>query len=93
MEKKVQDKLIRFLKKHGCYVIKITVVPGVPTGTPDVFFCKEGFYGFAECKANSKSKFQPLQRERIAMFHEWSWCRVVHSGNIDEIILQLEKLL
>jgi len=93
MEKKVQDKLIRFLKKKGCLVIKIKPGPGVGVGIPDLFFCKEGFYGFVECKASLKSKFQPLQKERIKQLDDWSWCKVVHSGNIDEVILQLEKLL
>lgn len=94
-EKKVQQRLIRYLKKKGCYVIK-TQVDGrglVPVGCPDVWFVKEGFWGCAEIKGNEKSKFQPLQKETIEKLNQWSWCKVVHSDNIDDVISQLEKML
>lgn len=93
MEKKVQDKLIRFLKKKGCLVIKIKPGPGVGVGIPDLFFCKEGFYGFVECKASLNSKFQPLQKERIKQLDDWSWCKVVAEENINAIVLELDAML
>lgn len=93
MEKKVQNRLIKFLRSKGCFVMKITVVPGIPTGTPDVWAFKEGWWGAFECKATEKSEFQPLQKERIEKFAEWSTGMVVHSGNIEEVISQLEKML
>lgn len=93
MEKKVQNKLIKFLRSKGCFVMKITVVPGIPTGTPDVWAFNEGWWGAFECKATAKSAYQPLQKERIEKFNQWSTGMVVHSGNIDEVISQLEKML
>ncbi len=93
MEKKVQNKLIKFLRSKGCFVMKITVVPGIPTGTPDVWAFYEGWWGAFECKADEKSKYQPLQKERIEKFSQWSTGMVVHSGNIDDVISQLETML
>lgn len=93
MEKKVQNRLIKFLRSKGCFVMKITVVPGIPTGTPDVWFFKEGFWGCAEIKGNEKSKFQPLQKETIEKLSQWSWCKVVHSNNVENILDELDSIL
>lgn len=93
MEKKVQDKVIKFLKKKGCFVLKTKPGLGTPVGTPDVLFFLEGFWGAIECKAEEGSAFQPLQEERIKQFNEWSWARVAHSGNVDEVIAELESIL
>lgn len=93
MEAKVQKRLIKFLRDNGCFVMKITVVPGIPVGTPDVWAFKEGWWGAFECKATEKSPFQPLQKERIQKLAEWSTCMVVHADNIDDVISQLEKML
>lgn len=92
-EKELQKRLVKWLKSQGCFVMTITVVPGVPQGTPDVFFCKEGFYGFAEVKANKKSKYQPLQKERIAKLMDWSWAKVVYPENWEDIREELEGIL
>ena len=93
MESKTQTKLIKFLKKKGCYVLKTRPGPGVPTGCPDVIFMLEGFWGGAECKALPNSKRQTLQPETVAKLDKWSWCKFVHSENIDEIIQELDKVL
>ena len=92
-ESQLQSEVIKYLKSKGSFVFKVQSGPGVPTGTPDVFFCKEGFYGFAEIKASAKSKFQPLQKERIAKLHDWSWAKVVYPENWSEIKLELDNLL
>lgn len=95
MEKKVQTKLIKYLKKKGCYVIK-TQVDGrglVPVGCPDVIALYEGWWGAFECKASAKAKFQPLQEYTIEKLNNWSIAMVVHPDNIDEVISQLEKML
>lgn len=93
MEAKTQQKLIKYLKGKGCFVIKMQAGPGVPVGTPDVFFCKDGFYGFAEVKASKFSKYQTLQKQRIALLDEWSWCRVIHPENINAAISELDTML
>lgn len=93
MEKKTQQRLIKHLKRRGCFVMAITVVPGIPTGTPDVFFCKEGFYGFAEVKSSRTAKYRPLQKEQLKKLNDWSWAKAVYPENYDEIKEELDKLL
>lgn len=95
MEKKVQTRLIKYLKKKGCYVIK-TQVDGrglVPVGCPDVIALYEGWWGAFECKGSAKAKFQPLQEVTIEKLNNWSIAMVVHPDNIDDVISQLEMML
>lgn len=66
---------------------------GVPTGTPDIFFCKGPIYGWLEVKSAGDSLFQPLQKERIAQFNEWSFARVVFPGNWPRIKERLELIV
>lgn len=93
MEAKVQKRLIAFLKGRGCYVIKTKPGLGTPVGCPDVFAFYEGWWGAFEVKATEKSPYQPLQKETIEKLDKWSTSWVVHSGNIDDVISQLKKML
>lgn len=92
-ESPVQAKVIKFLKDKGCWVMKVTPTPGVPTGTADVFFCKEGFYGWLECKANKNSKRRPGQPQFIKKMDEWGYAKFVHKDNWPEIQRELEWML
>lgn len=92
-ESQLQSDTIKFLKKHGCFVFKVQAGAGVPVGTPDVFFCKEGFWGFAEIKSSKSSKFQPLQKDRISMLNSWSWCKVIYPENYADICVELSAML
>ena len=92
-ESQLQTEVLKYLKSKGCFTFKVQSGPSVPTGTPDVFFCKEGFYGFAEIKASEKSKYQPLQKERLAKLHDWSWAMAIWPSNWPDIKLELDKLL
>jgi Holliday junction resolvase len=93
MESKVQKRLIKYLHSKGCYVIKTQPGLGTKVGCPDVFAFLEGWWGAFECKATEKSPFQPLQKETLVKLDKWSTAMVVHSDNIDDVILQLEKML
>lgn len=93
MESQVQKRLIKTLKSKGCYIIKTKPGLGTPVGCPDVFAFLEGWWGAFECKATAKSKFQPLQKETLEKLDRWSTAMVVHSDNIDDVIIQLEKML
>lgn len=88
-----QGKVIKWLKEQGCYVIKNTANPGVPLGCPDVFFCKGKFYGFIEVKPSKSSKFQPLQKETVAKLDDWSYARVVHPENWEDVKKELVLLI
>ena len=89
----LQAKIIRHLKSKGCYVIKTTPGPGVPVGCPDIIFMKDGFWGGIEAKASKTSRFQPLQKDTIALLNDMSWCRPVFPENWADIKLELDRLL
>lgn len=91
LERDFQKKVVSWLKKHKCFVIKND--PTVHAGVADLFFCKEGFYGFIECKKSKTAKFRPGQKEFLAKMDEWSWARAVFPENWDEIKKELEGLL
>lgn len=93
MEKDLQAKIIRKLKRKGAFVIKTQPGPGTPVGTADIFFCKEGFYGWIEVKRSKTAKFQPLQKEFLSKMDEWSWARVVYPDNYDATMLELDSML
>ena len=92
-EKTLQTNIIKYLKSKKCFVMKLTVVPGVPTGTSDVFFCLEGFYGFIEVKASKTAPFRPLQPEFISKMNEWSWAKAVYPENWSRIKDELDTIL
>lgn len=93
MEAKTQKRLVDYLKRKGCYVIKTRPGPGTPVGCPDVFAFHEGAWFAFEVKAHANSPYRPLQKETIKKLNDWSIAWVVHSGNIDEVILKLEKMI
>lgn len=92
-EARTQEKLIRYLKKKGCYVLKPKPGPGVPVGCPDVLALFEGFWAAFEVKATPHSKLQPLQVETLLKFEEWSFARIVTPSNIDDVVAELETIL
>lgn len=67
--------------------------PGVPTGTSDIFFCLEGFYGFIEVKASKKAGWQPLQLEFLAKMADWSWAKAVYPENWPDVKEELRTIL
>lgn len=93
LESKFQKDVIKFLKQHKCFVMKITPMPGIPDGTSDVFFCKEGLYGFIECKKSKNAKSRPGQDEFVKKMDEWSFGRKAYPENWDEVQKELEELL
>lgn len=90
-EPQFQASVIRWLRDKGFWVMKCQTPPA-PTGTADVFFCLEGFYGWLECKM-PKTRYQALQREFIDKMNEWSWAKVVTPATWPEIQVELEKML
>ena len=94
VESRLQTKIIHWLKLKGCVVIKLSAVPGVPVGIPDVLFLIDGGgYGFIEVKASEKARFQPLQKEWLKKLDDMYFARAVHPGNWEEVKSELEKLI
>lgn len=62
MEKKLQSKIIKFLKEQGCYVIKTQAGPGVPVGCPDIIALYKRYWIAIEVKASAAAPFQMGQQ-------------------------------
>jgi len=92
-EAKLQADILKWLRSKGAWCMKVQAAPGVPKGTADIFFCKEGFYGFIEVKAHKNSAYQAGQKEFIAKMDEWSWARSVYAENWAEAKKELAECL
>jgi len=92
-EKQLQTEIIKYLKSKGCFVMKCSIMPGIPVGTADIFFCIDGFYGFIEAKKTAKSPFRPLQKEFLAKIDDWSWAKAVYPENWLEVRSELDGML
>lgn len=93
LEKDFQATVIRWLKKQGCVVLKYEANATTRAGVADVFFCKEGFYGFLECKKSKNAKKRPGQQAFIDKMAEWSYGAFVYPENWDEIKKTLGEML
>lgn len=92
-EQNLQTQILKWLRSKGCFAMKVPIVAGVPQGTADVFFCKEGFYGFLEVKASKNAKKQPHQDDFIKKMNEWSFASFVWPENWSQIKSSLEEIL
>lgn len=93
-ESKFQSIVTNWLKKKGCFVLTTTVLPGIPTGCPDVIALMPGGGWVAlECKKDAKSKFRPLQKETIKKLNEMYFSRAVYPENWDEVKKELEAII
>lgn len=93
MERKTQEKLIKYLKSKGAYVIKTKPGVGTPTGCPDVIALYEGFWAAFEVKRGKDAPYEPLQLETIQKLSTWSFARVVYPENLQDVIAELEEIM
>lgn len=88
-----QSKVLKYLRSKGCIAYKMQQNATTRIATPDILFIKEGFWGAIECKASSRARFQPGQKEMVAKLDGWSWARVAYPQNWDIIKSELEEIL
>jgi len=88
-----QSKVIGFLKKKGCYTIKINQDAKSRSGDPDVVAFKEGWWGWFEVKESKTAKCRPLQPEKIAWAKENSYGVIVYPENFEQVKKELEDIL
>lgn len=93
LEKDFQKEVIRWLKSQHCLVLKYEQNATTRAGVADVFFCKEGLYGFLECKKFKTAKLRPGQKEFIEKMDSWSYGKIIYPENWEETKKELEELL
>lgn len=90
MERKLQSKIIKWLKEQGAYVIKPKAGPGVPVGCPDVIFLYGPQWGAIEVKASEYAPFQPGQQQTLAMMKmNNGWVYRVYPENWPQVQAEL----
>ena len=90
MEKKLQSKVIKFLKEQGAYVIKTKPGMGTPTGCPDVIALYKGNWAAIEVKSSPSSPYQPGQKatlDHLKSFNQFVY--TAYPQNWDEIKIEL----
>lgn len=92
-EAKFQAKIVSYLKKKGCVVLKYEQNATTHSGFPDILFMESGFWGAIEVKKSKNAKFQPLQKEMIEKLDKMSWARVVYPENWEEVKKEIEEIL
>ena len=93
LERDFQKSVIAWLRKQGCLVLKYEQNSTTRVGVADVFFCKEGFYGFIECKKSKRAPLRPGQKEFIAKMDEWSYGKIAYPENWEEVKKELKEIL
>jgi Holliday junction resolvase len=90
VESALQAKIIKWLRARGFVVIKLSAVPGIQSGMPDILFLiEDGGWGFLEVKASAKAKFQPLQKKWLEKLDDMSFAAVVYPENWVDIQIEL----
>lgn len=93
-ESAFQTKVKTWLKQKGCFVLVMTVVPGIPDGMTDILALVPGGGWIAlECKKDAKSKYRPLQKMRIKQLNDMYYARRVDPSNWDEIKKELNQII
>lgn len=94
LERDFQKKVIQWLRKQGCVVLKYQQNATTRAGVADVFFCYEGFYGFLECKNSKNASLRPGQQRFIDKINDWSYGRIVWPGKRwDDTKAELKEML
>lgn len=69
-EKKLQAKIIKWLKENGAYVIKTKPGPGTPVGCPDIIALYHFRYTVIEVKADPSAPYQPGQQATLKFLRQ-----------------------
>lgn len=92
-EKKVKDKLRKYLSQLGIYHFMPPANGFGRAGIPDIVGCYNGQFVAFECKAG-KNKTTALQDREIANIQlAKGWAFVINEDNVDKVeeLLRLEK--
>lgn len=92
-ESTFQRQVAKWLKSKGCEVFKMTPGAGIPDGTEDLLFLRDGFWGFLECKKSKNAPHRPGQDKTVARHNEMSYSRFCYPENWDEIQKELGQML
>lgn len=92
-EKKVKDKLRKYLNQLGIYHFMPPANGFGRAGIPDIVGCMNGQFVAFECKAGKNKPTALQEREIAAIQTAKGWAFVINEDNVDNIeaLLRLER--
>lgn len=83
-EANFQKTVIKWLKKQGCFVMKLTPMPGIPDGTSDIEAIYKGRCCWVECKKSEDAPFRPGQKRFLQEQSKFTLSMAVYPENYGE---------
>lgn len=84
-EKKVKDKVVKFLKANGIYYFFPATYGMGRSGVPDIICCYAGRFVGIECKAGKNKPTALQERELAAIEAAGGRAFVINEENIDQL--------
>lgn len=86
--------VIPWLKKEGCFVMKVQASSFVPKGTADIFWCYRKAYGWLEVKASASSEKQVGQQQFLRRMNGWGvFACFVSPENFEEVKHHIDSII
>jgi Holliday junction resolvase len=90
-EKKVKDKVVNLLKKHGVYYFFPATYGMGRSGVPDIICCFDGVFLAIECKAAGNKTTALQDKEIAAIRFAGGTAFVVNEKNISDLEMYIEQ--
>lgn len=82
-EQQIQKKIITYLEKEGCYVVK--VMSASKSGVPDILGCYEGVFFGIEVKT-------PTTSNNVSKLQEYNLDKIIESGGHSLVAWNVEQV-
>lgn len=92
-EARLQNKIVKYLRSKGFWVMKTRPGMGTPVGAPDIIALYEGWWLAIEVKSSATAPFQPLQKKTLEKLSEWSHVWVAYPENWGSIRAEIDSLV
>lgn len=89
-EKNIENKVKKYLKEHGAYVVKVHGGFYGTTGTPDLLVCYKGKFIGIEMKAPGEEA-TPIQKQRLRQIKKAGGFGIV-ADSLDDVKNQINEI-
>lgn len=99
LEKDLQNRLLNWIRlkfdSKKIFIMKITPIPGIPQGCPDIIILYDGGFVAIEMKRSSKASFRPNQKYYLEMLNTFQNGEsiVCYPENFNEVKNLLKNIL
>ena len=82
-ESEIQKKIVKYLEKEGCYVVK--VISATKAGIPDILGCYDGHFFGIEVKTPSTS-------DNCSQLQEYNLDRIIECGGSSLVAWEVSQV-